>query len=214
MLLESRQNVIDAMLAIAGMLGGAAKNIGYYDKSINRAVRYFYNGKDDAGQFIDRMIKSIETEMRKAWYQGMRYNDLDPLKDMKPEWEDILADVIASELDHVLDFAAAIEKAAAEEQPIDGLLGRAQLWVNRYNEVVNLAKLTTRPKDRYIWQMGSTVEHCATCQGLHGKIATAEDWLVSGYRPQGRMLECGGWNCACTLEYTEESVTQEGSPKP
>jgi len=213
-MLEARHNVINAMLSIAAMLDGAHKTVGYYDRVLSKDVRAFYDGRMEAGAFIDDHIRLIEEQMRRAWNEGMRANDLDPNRDMKPEWEAVLQSVIESEMDHVLDFAQAIEDAAAAGQPIDGLLARAKLWVNRYNETVNLAKLTTRPKDRYKWLIGSTAEHCGTCIGLNGKVATAEEWIASGYRPQGRMLECGGWNCQCKLVYTEEPVTQKGIPQP
>ena len=213
-MLEARRNVIDAMLAISGMLDGAHKTVAYYERVLSKDVRGLYNGTMDMGAFVDDHIRLVEEQLRRAWNEGMRANDLDPTRDMKPEWEAILQDVIAEEFTYIEDFGAAIEKAALEEQPIDGLLGRAKLWTNRYNEVVNLAKLTTRPKDRYKWVIGSTAEHCSTCIGLNGKVATAEEWLASGYRPQGRNLECGGWNCQCRLIYTEEPVTQKGTPKP
>jgi len=212
-MLEARQNVITAMLSVAAVLDGAHKTVAYYERVLSKNVRGLYRGGMDAGAFVDDHIRLVEEQLRRAWNEGMRANDLDPSRDMKPEWEAILQDVIAEEFTHIEDFAAAIEKAAAEEQPIDGILGRVKMWANRYNEVMNLAKLTTRPKDHYKWQIGSTVEHCSTCQGLHGKVATAKEWIASGYRPQGRMLECGGWNCQCMLVYTEEPVTQEGTPK-
>ena len=214
-MLEARRNVIEAMLSIAAMLGGdAVKTVAYYDRVLSKDVRGFYNGTMDAGAFIDDMIRLINEQLTRAWNEGMRANDLDPGRDMKPEWQAVLDGVIESELDHVLDYAEAIEKAAAEGLPVDGLLGRVKLWANRYNEVVNLSKLTTRPKDRYRWVIGSTAEHCSTCLGLNGKVASAEDWIARGYRPQGRELACGGWNCQCSLVYTEEPVTQKGPPEP
>ena len=38
----------------------------------------------------------------------MRENDLDPQRDMKPEWEAVLQDAIAGQLDYVEPFADAI----------------------------------------------------------------------------------------------------------
>lgn len=210
---EARQNVIDAMLMIASMLGNDyVKTVAHYTRVIQRAARAFYSGRIDSGEFIGRMIEVIEVQMRKAWYEGMRANDLDPAKDMQPDWEKLLQSVIDGEFNYVLDYASAIEQAAAAQSPITPLLDRADLWANRYNEVVNLSMLTTRPQDRYKWVMGATEQHCETCYGLNGKIATAADWLGSGYRPQGRNLKCGGWRCQCRLEYTEEKPTQIGAP--
>ena len=38
----------------------ALKTIGYYDRSLSAAVRDFYKGEIDSGEFIDEMIRLIE----------------------------------------------------------------------------------------------------------------------------------------------------------
>ena len=211
--LEARQNVINAIIEITALLDIGAKSLRHFEKVIVSNVKLLHSGRRDAADFVDRMAALIEDQLRVAWNDGMRANDLDPRRDMKPEWEAILQDLIAEEWAHIESFAAAIELAAAEEKPVDGLLSRAQLWVNRYHEVVNLSKLTTRPKDRFVWRLGKTEEHCETCFTLNGVVATAADWAASGYRPQGRNLKCGGWHCDCRVEYTEEPTTKGGIPK-
>lgn len=197
------------------------KTQAYYQTSMETAVREFYRGDIDAGDFIDEMIRLIEGQLRRAWNEGMRKNELDPSKDMTDEWEGILQDAIDSELDHVLDFAQAIEDAKNPENPDDfdptgfrDFYHRVALWANRYNEIVSLALITTKPEERYVWILGPT-EHCWTCATLAGTVAKGSDWKASGIRPQNppnKRLECGGWNCQCSLQKTKAPLTPGGIP--
>lgn len=196
----------------------AVKTVNYYQRTLSRDVREFYAGDMDTGAFIDDMIRLVEEQLTRAWNEGMRNNDLDPAKDMTEEWQAVLDGEINEEMEHILDFAQAIEDAAAAGKPVQQYLDRVQLWVNRYPDVVNLSMMTTSPEDRFVWRLGATEEHCATCAGLDGVVATGSDWIASGYRPQNPPnpeLECGGWRCDCRLEYTEVStpLTEGGIPQ-
>lgn len=193
----------------------AVKTVSYYDRVLSRDVRDFYNGELDAGGFIDDLIRLVEEQLTRAWNEGMRNNDLDPAKDMTDEWRAVLQGEIDAEMEHILDYAQAIEDAAAAGEPIQPYLDRVQLWVNRYPDVVNLSMMTTKPEDRFIWVYGDT-DHCETCLTLNGIIATGAQWEESGYRPQNPpndMLECGGWHCQCRLEHTKYPVTAGGIPQ-
>jgi len=191
------------------------KTIAYYDRSLSRAVRDFYGGEIDAGEFIDEMIRLVEGQLTRAWNEGMRGNGLDPRKDMTDAWRGILQGEINSEMDHILDYAGQIEQAAASQAPIAPLMGRVALWVNRYQDMLNLSLITTaKQDDRFKWIYGDT-QHCETCASLNGVVATKEQWDASGFRPQNppnQMLDCGGWRCQCRLEKTEEPVTEGGIP--
>lgn len=57
---------------------------------------------------------------------------------------------------------------------------------------------------RYIWRLGNTIHHCSDCATLDGQIHTAEEWRLAGIAPQSPDLECGGWNCDCRLDPTDE----------
>ena len=81
------------------------------------------------------------------------------------------------------------------------------MWSNRYNEVVNEAKIWFGGKQRLKWKLGATEKHCTTCQALDGIVAYASEWEQSGLKPQNPPnpnLECGGWHCDCSLETTDE----------
>jgi hypothetical protein len=192
------------------------KTVDAYERSLKAAVREFYRGDTDAGEFIDEMIRLIDGQLTRAWNEGMRENKLDPKEDMTPEWEAVLQESINSEYDHVLDFADAIEKGRNPKDPqgFQAFYPRAELWVERYNDVVNLSILTTA-QNNLRWEFGDT-QHCVTCEALNGIVASAADWEASGYRPQNPpndALECGGWRCQCSFVPTDEKATEGGIPE-
>lgn len=193
----------------------ALKTVDYYQRALSRDVLDFYRADMEAGEFIEDMIRLIEGQFERAWNEGMRNVGLDPAKDQKPEWDEVLQGEISAELDHVLDFAQAIEDARMTGQSVAPLQARVDLWVNRYNEIVNLAMRTCEPQMNFVWRLGATEEHCSTCAALDGVIASGEDWDKSGFHPQGapnEKLECGGWRCDCSLEPTDEKATEGGIP--
>jgi hypothetical protein len=186
----------------------------YYQRVLWGDTRALYNGEMEREAFVDDMIRLIDEQLRRAWNEGMRDNDLDPAKDMIEKWEARLQEIQLSELDHVEGFADAILQAQKDGAPIEPFRGRVDMWVGRYDDVRSESRITTAPKDRFEWIYGDT-DHCTTCMELNGVIATGEDWDKSGYHPQGPpngKLECGGWRCQCRLEYTEKPATEGGIP--
>jgi hypothetical protein len=208
------------------MLGGkdwrgiysVTRTYAHYLRVIDAAAHDLYRGDMDEGDFVQTMIDVIDEQLRKAWNEGMRANNLDPEQDMEDDWASELQDIIDNEYEFVLDFGSAILEAAeldrVEETPNarwPGMKARAALWADRYNDVVNRSKLATAgAADRLVWVYGDT-DHCETCFTLNGIVASAEEWRESGFKPQSppnNQLECGGWNCQCTLEPTNERRTQ------
>lgn len=203
---QARLNLITAIRLISKSVDLnrlSLKTENYYDKALSKAVRDFYNGNIDAGQFIDKQISLIEGQFQRAWNEGMRNVGVDP-KDMTDAWRGILQDRITKEQDYILNFAQAIEDAAKNGDPIDPLLNRVDLWVAKYPEVERLAEVTCGGNTKLKWVLGPTEQHCTDCAQYDGTILTADEWGALGVHPQGDMLECGGWNCLCEFIVTEE----------
>ena len=71
-----------------------------------------------------------------------------------------------------------------------------ELWVNRYRDVRNQAKVLACKDEKFVWRLGATENHCSTCPRLDGKVKRGSQWEKSGIRPQNppnTELECGGW---------------------
>jgi len=133
------------------------------------------------------------------------------------------ADAGASELtdearnainDHISQETQFVEalfvqlKALREDDEIgmDDKLASAQAHADRYAQtlvgVYALGKMMGAPERDGKWRLGATEQHCSTCAGLNGQVHPLSWYLENGYIPQERgssTLECGGWNCDCTI---------------
>ena len=83
---------------------------------------------------------------------------------------------------------------------------RIPMWVNRYNDVVNTAKIMAGGDKKLKWVLGPT-EHCSSCSKLAGKVKRGSVWIASGIQPQSRSLACGGYNCQCSLQPTTDRAS-------
>lgn len=197
------------------VIGSAAlaKTVVHYEFALSQAIRDLYN-TGDIGAYIDRHAGLIEEQFTRAWNEGMREAGIDP-KEMTEEERETLQREITMEENYVLDFAAEILLAAAEGKPVSPFVSRASVWANRYNSVMNMAKVMAAGNKKMKWVLGPT-EHCGSCFKLSGIIKRASTWERAGIRPQNApnpMLECGGWNCQCQLVFTTEPARRGPFPK-
>ena len=189
----ARNNLLNAVRLVVAY----TKTYDYYSRTIEGYVRDLYRGDIEEGDFVTQMSELIDSQLTRAWHEGMRENELDPIEEMEPEWQEILDGIILSEYDYVDGFASDIVAARDEQLDWDPLLSRADMWANRYNDVVNQAIIATK-EQKLLWVYGDT-DHCDTCLALNGIVAWASEWEESGVKPQGNMLQCGGWNCQCEI---------------
>lgn len=187
------------------------KTLDFFIRVLMTWANDLYKGEVTEDEFVDRLADLIEQQLTRAWNEGMRLNGLDPFTDLEPECAAELQDAILNEYIYVDQFARDI--IAGRGGSVAEFQRRAGLWGNRYNDVVNRAKLCTADaKDKLMWRLGASGEHCETCSKLDGVVAYAREWETAGIRPQSPPnpnLECSGWNCKCELVPTK----QRRSPK-
>ena len=202
---QARNNLLNAVRLVVE----ATKTVEYFVMKLSGMVRDLYRGDIEEADFVDGLASLVEDQLTRAWREGMRENDLDPDEDMEPEWQTILDDIILNEYNYVDGFAADIVAARDEQLDWGPLLSRAELWANRYNDVVSQSVIATG-KGKLLWVYGDT-DHCTTCERLNGIVAWTEEWEEAGVRPQSPpndLLECGGWRCQCTLVPTGNRHTR------
>jgi hypothetical protein len=197
-----------------GIKVAAMKTYDYFVRKLSKGVRDLYNSKIDESEFVTMMQDMIPQQLTRAWNEGMRSNGIDPETDMTDEWSAQLEEIILAEYDYVDGFAADITISRDAGDSIEQFISRAELWANRYNDVVNQAKdATAEDNQRYEWELGPTEEHCESdgskvgCANLAGTVATMAEWRDSGIRPQSDTTVCGGWRCQCTLNKTNKPLT-------
>lgn len=193
--------------------GAGVKTFDFFQRVLRSSVRKLYAGQMTEPEFVDALADLISQQLRRAWNEGMRLNGLDPQKDMQPEWEQRIQGLIADEFRYVDGFAADIDRAGADQSGVDALITRADLWANRYNDVVDRARLATMQPDAHVeWVVGDT-DHCDTCLRLSGIVATAAQWdelEARGIYPRSPQLACHGFNCQCERKPTDKPLTVGG----
>jgi len=131
---------------------------------------------------------------------------------MSDEDRAYLKEIIDSEYEHILDLGTAIEAAQSDtlEEFRGSFRSRIDLWVSRYTDTVNQARIYFGNRTRLEWIEGDTKDKCESCLALNGIVAFAFEWEQSGVRPQSPpngALTCGGWECQCRLEVTDKRRT-------
>lgn len=189
------------------------KTEGAMDRHLWAASLEMFRTGDLSG-FLDVFVDDIRAQLTRAFNEGARDVGVDP-SEFTADDRHHLEGWIQSEYEHVLNLAQAIQDLHMSGVTLDefrsAIRWRIELWANRYNEVVNEARIWFGGKTRLIWVLGETEEHCESCSGLAGIVAFAEEWNQSGIRPQmppNQFLACQGWRCHCHLEPT----TQRRSP--
>lgn len=204
--------------AIKWLAERGIKTAAYMSRVIDALVRDLYNGVIEADEFNTELSDLIENQFRRAFNEGMRNNELDPEKDMTPEWEAEYQRMVTDQYEFIERFSSDImngrkynEDGTIDPSGKNEFMARADLWSNQYESVVNEAEMITADnKDKFEWIMGATENHCETCSALNGIVAWAEEWEEAGFHPQqppNELLSCGGWRCDCSLEPTDKRRT-------
>lgn len=192
------------------ILGGAFdlsyKTADYFQQQLERLIRSVYGG-NLGGEFIDVMANLISGQLTQAFEQAWKDEGTE---DAMPDYLTSAAeDLILGQYDYVDQLYRDIVDARVDETGVDALLARAPLWANRWNEAYNQAVglIMAETGGRLKWVLGETEQHCASCAALNGIVALASEWEALGVRPQSApngKLECGGWQCDCSLEATDQ----------
>lgn len=189
--------------------------ISNYRAVLRSAVRGLWSGAIDAAQFDENMRLAISRYLTEAFAAGAKECGI-RMDELTIDEQIALGDILTAETAFVAGFATDIETVSrANDGKLTPLFTRLEMWVNRYNDVKNRAKILTCKDVKLEWVYGDT-QHCNTCLALHGKVKRASQWQASGIQPQSPpndMLECGGWRCQCTLQQTDKPVSKGPLPR-
>lgn len=211
MLNELIASAVIAVPSVIPYLGrGFYKTYDFMLRVVQGLIRGVYNGQV-GGDFVDAMASLIKGQINQAFMQA--YED-EGYTFMLPGYlQDGANRLIAQQtnFDWIYNFYKDIVDARVDGKPLQPLLARASMWANIYLEAYNeaLRLITLEGGGNLQWHEGDTQEKCETCKYLDGIVASAKEWEIAGFKPQGNMLQCGGFNCGCSLTPT----TRRRSPK-
>ena len=181
------------------------KTVDYMRRTLWRAVRELHAGEIDEFEMIDIMTSVITEQYNRAWREGARSVNVDP-RDFEQEDFDEIERLIDAEFEFIPDFVQDIVDARDDQKPVDPFRTRVSMWANRYNQIVDAARIWFGNREKLEWIYGDT-DHCRNCLALNGIVAWAWEWEESGVAPQSSELECGGYHCQCRLVPTTRRRT-------
>lgn len=159
-------------------------------------------------------MSAIERYLKEAWLAGALECGLQE-DEQSDEERSAMYNLISNQFGHLGAFAAAIvNESKTEGGKLGPLLDRGEMWVGRYQQAFEQGKAMACADRKLKWTLGEA-EHCSSCVKLSGKVKRASFWSTSGILPRVAgcsYLDCHGYNCACTLEPTDEPMTRGRMP--
>lgn len=202
-IVASKQKVVDA------------KSVSTYRKSVRDAVRGLWGGNLGLIDFYNSLSTAVSRQFPAAWDEGAaKWGITDA--ELTDEEQQRLTLEINTEISYITGFGQAIlDGSKANGGALQPFLDRAELWVNSYERIVNLAGVMAAADQKGIWQFGDT-DHCISCAGYAGKVYRNSVWrkFLEPYdlMPKGKGLACKGFNCQCGIFPTTKSITRGKPP--
>lgn len=175
-----------------------------YARSVRGYVRGLWSGSMSFFEYVDTMVALIERGLRNAWYDGAAECGIKP-DELSPEELYELHNAVNTEIQYIMDYANTIFAGSkANRGKLRALMPRSEMWVLRYTDIRNRARVLACGDQKLLWEYGDT-QHCNSCLALNGKVKRASFWRQAGVTPQhppNPYLECRGYRCRCTLTVT------------
>lgn len=190
------------------------KTLASYQLNLRASTRGLWSGAFDIDQALDNMFTSIDRGLPQAWQEGASECGV-AMDELTPDERTKLAQAIANEKNHVFSFLEWVEANNKENGgTLASVYSRLDVWINRYRDLINQAKTLACGDMKMVWVLGPT-EHCSTCAKLAGKVKRGSYWQahVMPQNPPNSKLECGGWNCQCTLQPTSDRASPGPLPR-
>lgn len=190
-----------------------------YRSDLRGAAWSLWDGTISGPEFL-RVVKYqiVPLGLTQAWLDGAAAEGVTGEGDLNPEEKTRLKERITQEKTYVRGFRDYIkdhDKASGSKR--SSLDYRLDLWVNRYMDVVNEARVMAGGDKKYKWVWYPDAEHCRSCRKLHGQVRRASFWKDHDCRPQHPSLECmtsagGPTVCKCEFEETDEPLSRGPLP--
>jgi hypothetical protein len=189
-------------LIIAGLTtkATAAINKAYHDAITQSLINYFEGGPVGASRnaFKNAMITAFGDSFDAGWTDGggeLPIEDEDALG-----WLEGRLNEEAAYIDGLFDEA----KQKRKEKDFDYFSWasqKADSYTASLLSIYNAAKMLLDKKQMLTWHLGATEKHCKDCAKLDGKRHKAGWFIAHNYIPRqpGAAMECGGYNCDCSL---------------
>jgi hypothetical protein len=188
-----------------------------FARGVRAAVYGLWSDSLDLFNFLDAMYATVQMGLTNAWYEGAERAGIMP-DEITDEERRELRNQVSTQANYMIGFADAIVKGSKKNKgKFAPLMSRAQMWINQYSSVANLALVMAKNDPKLKWIYGDFVKtHCRSCLKLNGKVKRASYWRRLEIRPQAYRnpkLECRGLRCQCKFSPTSEPLSKGPLPR-
>lgn len=181
--------------------------------NIRNAVRGLWSGNTDLFDFFEQMDAAIRLGYETAWREGAKTCNIGPNERTVEETQRLEA-MIVENRQYIFGYGEAIEAGSkANGGKLAPLMTRAELWINKYNEVKAVAQEMACADTKLMWVWSPEKEHCSDCRKLNGRVYRASVWAKYDIWPQSQALECRGFRCGCSFVPTDKPITPGRPPR-
>ena len=179
-----------------------------YQGQVRELVASAMEGEIDQDEFEDKLGELVGGVLLAFFLLGISLDedDLVPLERAELDSE------VGVTLEAVNGFSADIYGDRYEgDEGRKSALERVLLWGTTAMGVHGLGQMLRRDDPKLMWVYDPSKEHCDDCGRLHGQVHRASEWRRSGWRTQGKALDCGGWHCGCRAVEVADSTPFSGT---
>lgn len=165
-------------------------------------------GKDTANALETNLRELLSEGISDVYFGALQDAGIDPQEFSEEDYSKV-DDLTAQQFEFLPQFIDDIRHAAREKDKQtradmqDAIMARADLWCNTVDAVAEIARNSAKKNEMVTWHLGATEKHCKTCAWLNGQRHRRSWFALRGYvprQPGSDTLDCGGWNCDCSLE--------------
>lgn len=181
-----------------------------FRSGVRSAVRGLWSGALSRSQFNSALSSALSRHLQTAWTEGAKECGIEA-DELSEEETKALAGFITEQIDFISGFADSVrEHDKTSKGKLQPLFGRAELWINRYTDAKNRAKVMACADRKLAWVIGPTERHCRDCSKYDARVYRGSVW--GDIRPQHPNLACHGYRCKCKLNPTDKGLTRGKPP--
>lgn len=190
------------------------KSLDTFQASIRAACRGLFLSELTTLDFADAFYSALRRGFTQAWEEGALSCGILATERTQEETKQ-LGLMIGDNFQHVAGLADWIYRhSKANGGQWEAIANRAKLWVNRYEEVKNVAMAMACKNRKLEWRINGAKEHCRSCLKLNGRVHRSSVWASKNLAPRttNGLLKCGGFHCSCFWVETEAPATRGRFP--
>lgn len=174
-------------------------NATYHDTITEALIAYFEGGKVTAPK--NSFMRGTNQAFNDTFDLGYTDNGGElPLEGDVLDWINARIEEEFGHISVLFEQAKELRKDT-DTDAFAWITERADTYTNTLKSIYNSAMLFAKKNQMLTWHLGATEQHCSTCGKLDGNSHRASWYISHDYIPRkpGASMDCGGWNCQCSL---------------